>query len=692
MALVLPKGADGLVVGIEGCWGSGKTFVINQIRAMVSEAPEPPIVVDFNPWIVSGTDALVEALLEQLGTALGAESDPTKRRAALKAGSSLLRYLSLVRHLKYLKYVPAMGSLGHIAQDVSDLADKIGRSAQDGSGDMDELAEDFEELTLRQRKDAAEQALDELGRPIVVILDDLDRLPPEEIRSVFQAVKAVADFRRTAYLLSYDPTIAARALDREVSVGLSYLEKIVQVQYPLPTLLPWRMRAFVVGKLQDALRHSDRVLTSTEEATFEETASYVARLCRTPRDAIRICNRLRISLPATQKEVDACDVMLLETLGVCAPDIAHAIRSFPEDFSGTPAVEFENFGSAYHFAVAFERSTTSDQNKNDPSWRQRVDERLNPYLEGALQFLFPKDAGDLGTLRVRNWDRLYRYLALGPSTGFLVEVKELESLLSDPKALERALGTDDVSAQSLLHSIATYLDELHLGDTVALVCLLCRTASARMVSSKSDWVFLSHQYAELIEAIIRKEHASRASLVSMVIDEAPISISQAVLAEAARDLGLWPPGVAQPAALSEDALLAPGDYMPLMNHWLMRMASVSNNVDVLRNEPSVFAALHRWGQLSGDYTAARAAARRLVRDGHDLSRFLKSTNLLGDHPVTYGHLDIVWDREDLLSVIQDESSTTIDLKKALDILNSDECKDYFARRTSKPTLNWPPGT
>src|SRR5687768_302274 len=56
-ALVLPVNVDGLVVGIEGAWGSGKTFVINQIKSILREDKSDPIVVDFNPWVVSGTDS-----------------------------------------------------------------------------------------------------------------------------------------------------------------------------------------------------------------------------------------------------------------------------------------------------------------------------------------------------------------------------------------------------------------------------------------------------------------------------------------------------------------------------------------------------------------------------------------------------------------------------------------------------------
>ena len=37
-----------------------------------------------------------------------------------------------------------------------------------------------------------------------MIIDDIDRLQEREVRQLFQAVKAIADFPKTIYLLSFD--------------------------------------------------------------------------------------------------------------------------------------------------------------------------------------------------------------------------------------------------------------------------------------------------------------------------------------------------------------------------------------------------------------------------------------------------------------------------------------------------------
>jgi len=676
------------VVGIEGAWGSGKTFVINQIESILRESNDPPIVVEFNPWVISGTDSLVEALLEQLSSAIGEEPDPSKKAAAVKAGSSVLRYLSLVRHLKYLKYVPGVSALGHAAEDLPELAEKIGKGASEGAEDLKKLEKEFPEHSLEARKGVAIKALADLHRPIVVILDDLDRLPPKEIRSVFQAVKAVANFPRTAYLLSYDPKFAARALDRKESVGLSYLEKIVQVQYSLPLPLPWRMRVFVLAKLRETLAETKRALSSDEDARLDDAASYVARLCRTPRDAIRICNRLRISLPSTENEVDACDVILLEAIGVCERRIDDAIRQWPEDFTESARIEFESFGQEFYFAQAGERLGKEKEGKvKEAAWRKRIQGPLSLYAEGTLRHLFPEDRSS-GTLRVQNWDRLYRFLALGPS-DFITEIQDLQRLIADARALQNALSSDGKSALSVLRSIELYRGELQIKDEVRFIECLCSLAALRLSKNGEDWRDLSTQYADVIEQTVRRSLGARKDLVELIVDNAPISISQALITESASNLGLFPVGDSREVSLGERLIPDLLTYKELLSRWIKRVEALFNSGHNFRKEPAVYVVLYRLGQLGSDYEVARAIGKSVVESG-DLRRFMRSTQLAGEFNVTYGHLDIVWDSEQLLEIIERDTKNTERYQKAIKLLRSEEACDYFKRRSTKPTMKWPP--
>jgi hypothetical protein len=686
-ALVLPPDSEGLVVGIEGTWGSGKTFVIRQITSVLEESPEHPIIVDFNPWVISGADSLVEALLEQISTAIGKDPEPNRTKEAVNAGASILSYLKLVRHLKYLKYVPGATAFGNVAEDAHDWLEKIGTEAKEGAEDLEEMKKQFRDNTLAVRKDAAIKALAELGRPIVVVLDDLDRLPPEEIRSVFRAVKAVANFPRTAYLLSYDPKIAAKALDADMNVGLTYLEKIVQVQYPLPAPLPWRVHAFARLQLEEALAYTKRVLSEGEQARFPEVVSYVARLSQTPRDIVRISNRLRISLPATEGEVDACDVILLEALGIREPQISEAIRQWPEDFTEGLIAEFEVFGQEFYFAQAAMRvGREKDDVSKELRWRQRISVPLSIYAEGILRHLFPDENGrEPGTRRVRNPDRLYRFLALGPSE-FITEIRDLNQLVSDASSLQAALEADDKSALSILRATRLYANELSIKDESKLIEALAAMANARLRKG-GDWGELAHQYSRAIEAVLRRVAIGREQLAERVIDIAPLSVTQAFFVQAAKDLGEWPRSHEE----SESQRLIPDKaaFRRLISRWVTRVDRLFQAQADLKAEPLIYAALHRVGQLGGDYTLPRAITKTLV-EGGDVLRFLRSTQLLGEGQLTYGNLDLVWSLPDLVGLLTRDSASADRYKEALQLLARDDVKDYFERRSTSPTTVWPP--
>src|SRR5207248_2798648 len=89
--------------------------------------------------------------------------------------------------------------------------------------------------TLQEQKALIAGALSKLQHPLLVVIDDIDRLTTEEILQVFQLVKANADFPSLIYLLLFDRSIVAKALDVvSGKKGNEFLEKIVQVGYHVP--------------------------------------------------------------------------------------------------------------------------------------------------------------------------------------------------------------------------------------------------------------------------------------------------------------------------------------------------------------------------------------------------------------------------------------------------------------------------
>src|SRR6266550_507177 len=61
--------STGVAVGITGPWGSGKSSILNLLREHLKTQYPDALVVQFDPWLVSGrNDLIAEFLGELIGT------------------------------------------------------------------------------------------------------------------------------------------------------------------------------------------------------------------------------------------------------------------------------------------------------------------------------------------------------------------------------------------------------------------------------------------------------------------------------------------------------------------------------------------------------------------------------------------------------------------------------------------------
>jgi predicted KAP-like P-loop ATPase len=207
---------NGYVVCIYGEWGVGKTTLLNFVRYYLKETPprNRPIIAEFNPWWFSNDEDLLRRFFQHLQLILGEETEELRKIARL------------------------LGKLANVVSEVptpySLIVKLIGRI-------LSYFGENPFEKDVYKLKSKIERLLENSGKRIVIIIDDIDRLTLCEIRQLFRVIKAVADFPNVTYLLAFDRRVVCNAL--EPSLGIStedYLEKIVQ--YPIELPIPERYR------------------------------------------------------------------------------------------------------------------------------------------------------------------------------------------------------------------------------------------------------------------------------------------------------------------------------------------------------------------------------------------------------------------------------------------------------------------
>ncbi|MEC5171193.1 KAP family P-loop NTPase fold protein [Glaciihabitans sp. GrIS 2.15] len=208
--------SKGLVVGIQGPWGFGKSSFINLMREGFAEKPEI-VVVDFNPWMFSGSDQLVSLFFSQIGAELKLKGG--NRFDAIAAG--LDKYADALSPLANFIPIPGAGILAGLLRRILGGAVAKKRAAQSD---------------IHGIRNSIVDTLKKLDQPIVVVIDDIDRLTTPEIREIFKLVRLTGNFPNVIYTLAFDRDRVEKALDEENVPGRAYLEKIIQLSFDVPEI------------------------------------------------------------------------------------------------------------------------------------------------------------------------------------------------------------------------------------------------------------------------------------------------------------------------------------------------------------------------------------------------------------------------------------------------------------------------
>lgn len=317
--LLLNHDDDCLTVSIEAEWGYGKTSVINLIKGALNEKDSLPIIIEYNPWLAGQPESLIQDFLLQFSSQLNIKD---KSEAALVASKELIAYSSL---FSVAKLVPGTEPWASIIEKVFS---RFGNATK-------KIAE-LEKLDLLGRKKQVEAAIKKIKYPIVVIIDDIDRLTPAETFQVLRLVKAVADFSGTSFLLAFDPNYLISVLDKNNIVNSSeYINKIVQLRVPLPVISERGMNELASVELE---KLSDKSLTERFESDQERLSwiyhNYFKQLIKNPRELKRFFNHLRFVLEQIEGQVCFSDLFALSLVATKSNLVYEHIKNTPEAYIG----------------------------------------------------------------------------------------------------------------------------------------------------------------------------------------------------------------------------------------------------------------------------------------------------------------------------------------------------------------------
>ncbi len=363
----------GLVIGVFGPWGSGKTTVLNLLRDKLREN-DSILVRDFNPWRLTDEFKIFPSFFSVL-------SDAIKKRPTIRMGRLWALPLRWGRRAlgPVTRRVPRLLKLWN--PTVSEVTDELLKAfgAIVASPDAVALESQRNKIVCRLRR---------FDKRIVVLIDDIDRLDKRETQLLFRVIKACADFPNVTYILAFDEAMVAEAIGEQYGdggekSGRNPLEKIVQVPIELPMPARGDLRKLLLAQLDLVLKNTGLSLTEDQARDFLSSIDpVIGTRLTTPRDAKRLRNALMFAIPPLVGESHPVDLQLIEVVRALFPDVFSIVRSHHNDFAGIEGelrnVRDDNCGSERRYRgahdsdfLSFLRAPGRPGNRKVPTGRGR---------------------------------------------------------------------------------------------------------------------------------------------------------------------------------------------------------------------------------------------------------------------------------------------------------------------------------
>lgn len=367
----------GYVISITGKWGSGKSsFIFYVERYLKNKKTElnDIVVFKFDPWIFSGHQDIIDQFFKQLqAQAEVAEIKSGISEDTINVLDIFFEYGSLLKAIPTLEGQCA-GWGFHLLHMITSYYNKTKSPVK----------------SLLELKVKLTEKIKTLQQKIVIFIDDIDRLTPEEIRELFRAIKAIGDFPNIVYILAYDEEIVTSVLDADYSCqtknssqnsefGKKYLEKIVSFSIPLPVISEFQLEKYVDDVIFDDKFENTYEIFVNKLEWKERYYEGINKLLTTPRSVIRLNNALLLLYPSIKNEVDVIDFISLEIIRQNYSELYDWIRNNPRLFISMESDMFSRRDSSDIYREQFNNIIDSFPEKHRNA------------LENILKRMFPNN-------------------------------------------------------------------------------------------------------------------------------------------------------------------------------------------------------------------------------------------------------------------------------------------------------------
>lgn len=358
-------------VGILSPWGYGKTSFLNLIKDELKRYGT--ICIDFSPWTYGKENNLIREFFTEVGKHLRRYADDLPR--------DMMEYAHILEKSEstsWMSILLSLGSTGH---------------------------------SLEQQSNLLKQSLQKIDRPIVVFIDDLDRMRGDEVMEILKLIRNAANFSGIKFVAAYDRNYLVEAIkNQNIESASRYLEKIFQIEYTLPT--------FEHSRLIEYLNEEcDRFIRDVDKEELRQIIDGRGRMKRfakeellSMRDVKRYANSLQNSYEKLAGNVVLCDLMNLEILRLMYKPVYDLLSL------RWTQVLMEEEGFLRLYESSEEREKNISWSQKVPSFEMNVQLKEMGYSDveakhiiWILNFLFPSSGLSKVYGAINNKDSIARY-------------------------------------------------------------------------------------------------------------------------------------------------------------------------------------------------------------------------------------------------------------------------------------------
>lgn len=285
-AIISNKWEESFSIGVTGSWGTGKSSMLLFVKDQL-EKRDDIIIIGFNPRRSSTIQDIQKDFLNQLAEALGHYHSGAVRIAH--------RYMQAIGALPDNLWAARL--LGYVS-----------------------------DTDIEQRRERIVEVINQIGKKIVVLIDDFDRLSGEEIQEVLKLIDKNAAFPRTFFVTAYDKKKTNQVISNHMGhvaneETVDYTDKYFNMEVSLPK----RRQSNYVKVLRECLYElADRKIVRFKREEFDEALPklfpHIAKSLPTIRDIKRYTNLVSLTLPQVENDVLLGDYLLVTLIRYKYPD------------------------------------------------------------------------------------------------------------------------------------------------------------------------------------------------------------------------------------------------------------------------------------------------------------------------------------------------------------------------------------